>query len=86
MISQGLAPTLEAAGLATLASRTPGLPLWMEPHQEDMMSHQGWIRSSVSRLVKVEKKENAGRLSGRPRRASLTRICPVESLEERSLL
>ena len=85
VISQGLAPTLEAAGLSR-PHRTPGLPLWMEPHQEDMMSHQGWIRSSVSRLVKLEKKGNAGRLSTRPRRANLTRIRSVESLEERTLL
>jgi ELWxxDGT repeat protein len=58
----------------------------MEPHQEDMMSHQGWIRSSVSRLVKMEKKGNSGRLSGRPRGANSTRLRSVESLEERTLL
>ncbi len=50
------------------------------------MSHQGWIRSSASRLVKVEKKGNTGRLSTRPGRTCRTRIRSVESLEERTLL
>ena len=54
----------------------------MEPHQEDMVSHQGWIRSSVSRLDR----RSRGTSRRRTPFVQLGRSLGAEPLEARLLL